>query len=229
MRSPFQSVEKIRFGCASLDEMLDGGIEPGCLTLLYGEAGTGKTSICLLLACNVARKGKKVAYVDTEGVSIDRLSQTAGDDFETIIKDILFSEVHSFDEQERMVDKTVKMAEGNAEIGMIVLDSATMYYRLTSRQEERSERKSIAGQTVKLLGVARKMSIPVVLTSQVYTDVERGTHEALGGHALHHNAKAIVRLEKISPGKRRAVLMKHRHLAEGRNAEFRLTNAGISC
>ncbi|HSA35998.1 MAG TPA: DNA repair and recombination protein RadB, partial [Methanomassiliicoccales archaeon] len=26
--------------------MLSGGIESGCLTLIYGEAGTGKTNLC---------------------------------------------------------------------------------------------------------------------------------------------------------------------------------------
>lgn len=228
-QSPFPLVDRISFGCAALDSMLDGGIETGCLTLIYGEAGTGKTSLCLLLSCNIVKCGKKVAYIDTEGISLDRLRQIAGADFDLVVKNILFSEVHSFDEQEKMVDKAVKMAEGNPDIGLIVLDSATMYYRLTSRQEERSERRSIANQTVKLLSVARKMNIPVLLTSQVYTDVEKGTYEALGGHALHHNAKVIIRLEKLSPGRRRAVLVKHRHLPEGRTAEFTLTDQGISC
>ncbi|MDH7508380.1 MAG: DNA repair and recombination protein RadB [Methanomassiliicoccales archaeon] len=222
-------MDRIPFGCATLDSMLDGGIETGCLTLIYGEAGTGKTSLCLLLSCNIVKHGRKVAYIDTEGVSLDRLRQIAGGDFDVIVKNILFSEVHSFDEQEKMVDRAVKMAEGNPDIGLIVLDSATMYYRLTSRQEERSERRSIANQTVKLLSVARKMNIPILLTSQVYTDVEKGTYEALGGHALHHNAKVIIRLEKLSPGRRRAILVKHRHLPENRIAEFVLTDRGISC
>lgn len=222
-------MDRIPFGCESLDSMLDGGIEPGCITLIYGEAGTGKTSLCLLATCNVVKTGRKVAYIDTEGVSLDRLRQIAGDSFNDVIKNTLFTEVHSFDDQERMVDKAVKMAEANADIGLIVLDSATMYYRLTSRQEERSERRSIASQTVKLVGVARKMNIPVLLTSQVYTDVEKGTFESLGGHALHHNAKVIIRLEKISTGRRRAVLVKHRHLPEGRIAEFMLTDRGVTC
>jgi DNA repair protein RadB len=34
--------------------MLSGGIESGCLTLIYGEAGTGKTNLCLTLAKNLA-------------------------------------------------------------------------------------------------------------------------------------------------------------------------------
>jgi len=49
---------------------LGGGIECGSVTLLYGEAGTGKTNICLQAAFSlIEREGKKVAYVDTEGLS----------------------------------------------------------------------------------------------------------------------------------------------------------------
>ena len=171
----------------------------------------------------------KVIYIDSEGVSLERLRQISGKRFESVLKNILMSEVHSFDEQEKMVERAAKLAEGNPEIGLIVVDSVTMYYRLTSREEERAERKSIANQTVKLLSVARRMSIPVILTSQVYTDIEKGSFEALGGHALHHNAKSILRVEKVSPGKRRLVLMKHRNIAEGEMSEFIITGEGISC
>jgi RecA/RadA recombinase len=44
-----------------------------------------------------------------------------------------------------------------------------------------------------------------------------------------HNAKTIIKLEKMGMGKRLAVVMKHRHLAEGGSAEFRLVERGISC
>ncbi|MDD1768701.1 MAG: DNA repair and recombination protein RadB [Methanomassiliicoccales archaeon] len=222
-------MEKVPFDCASIDAVLGGGVEPACITLFYGEAGTGKTNLCLVLSRNIARQGRKVVYVDTEGVSLERLDQISGSDSESVIKNILLSEVHSFDEQEKMVDRAIKLAEGNPEVGMIVVDSMTMYYRLTSREEERSERKSIANQTVKLLGVARKMAIPILATSQVYTDIDKGTFEALGGHALHHNAKTLLKVEKISPGKRRIVVMKHRHIAEGKVANFSITSDGIAC
>jgi DNA repair protein RadB len=225
----FYGMEKLPFGCRALDDMLQGGVEAGCTTLLYGEAGTGKTTLCLLLATAVARAGKKVIYLDTEGVSIERLMQVAGKDFEAVSRNILFSSISSFDEQERMVDKAIKLSQGNVDVGMIVVDSISMHYRLTSREEERSERKSLAGQSTKLTNVAREMAIPVVVTSQVYTDIDTGTYEALGGHALHHNAKAIIRLDKRSPGSRRAVLMKHRHLPEGLVTDFFLTEDGIRC
>jgi DNA repair protein RadB len=207
--------------------MLDGGVESGCLTLLYGEAGTGKTNLCLTLARNLALQGKKTIFVDSEGVSLQRLKQMSGEGQESVLKEVLVSEVHSLDDQDRMITQAIKLVEGNSDVGLIVVDSMTMFYRLASKDEERAERRVLAGESAKLLTLARRRNVPVVVTSQVYTDIETGTFEALGGNVLHHNAKTIIRLERLAPGKRRAVLMKHRHLAEGRTAIFYLTNNGI--
>jgi len=159
---------------------------------------------------------------------MQRLMQMAGEEREKVLREVLVSEVHSLEDQDRMIVKAMKLAEGNPDVGLIVVDSITMFYRLASREDERAERRVLAGQSAKLLTLARKLNLPVVVTSQVYTDVETGTFEALGGNVLHHNAKTIIRIERLAPSKRRAVLMKHRHLAEGRSALFYLTDKGIA-
>lgn len=215
-------------GSPSLDELLEGGLEGGAITLLFGEAGTGKTNICLQVARNVALAGKKVIYIDTEGVSLERLMQIAGERYEEAMRNVLFFEPHNFDDQEKFVEKAVKLAESSLEVGVIILDSATIHYRLTRNDEEKGTRRSLSTQLAKLLGVARGKGIPVLLTSQVYTDIEKHTFEPLGGHVLLHNAKTIVRLDKVGSSTRRAVIVKHRHLEEGRRADFRLTRGGVT-
>ena len=83
---------RVPLGCKPVDDLLGGGFEGGCITLIFGEAGNGKTNVCLQLARNVVRAGKKVIYIDTEGVSMERLEQICGEDFEVVAKNILFSE-----------------------------------------------------------------------------------------------------------------------------------------
>ncbi len=211
-----------------MDDLLEGGLEGGAITLFFGEAGSGKTNICLQIASLVAATGKKVVYIDTEGVSLERLKQIAGDNYEEVMKNTLFFEPHNFDEQEKFVDKAVKLAESSLEVGVMILDSATIHYRLTRNDEERGIRKSLSPQLAKLLAAARNKDIPIILTSQVYTDIEKGTFEPLGGHVLLHNAKAIIRLDKVGTSARRAIIIKHRHLEEGRKADFKLTKDGVA-
>ena len=64
---------RIKIECEAFDELLGGGIESGAVTELFGEGGAGKTTICLQLTRNCVLNGKKPIFIDTEGVSFDRL------------------------------------------------------------------------------------------------------------------------------------------------------------
>jgi len=209
--------------CSSVDSLLGGGIENGSVTLLYGEAGTGKTNICLQMAYNVARSGKKVAYIDTEGLSAERIKQIFTD--ESFAKDILIFSAHNFDEQGYGITQAARQAESADAVGLIIVDSMTMFYRL--RSDDSSVRAELTRQTEILLNTARKNNVAVLITSQVYTNIGTGTFEFLGGHVIHHNAKTIIRVEKRGNGKRAAVIVKHRSLPEGRSALYRIVQTGI--
>jgi len=222
-------VERIALECPSIDNLLGGGIEKGSVTLLYGEAGAGKTNLCLQLALNQAKAGGKVIYVDTEGLSPERVDQILGGADPEALKNLLVFTVHDFNEQMQRIDAAVRLAESNDSVRLIIIDSMTMYYRLRMRDDESSVRDSLTKQTEMLLTLARKKNVPVVFTSQVYTKIKTGSYEALGGHVIHHNAKTIIRLDKVQSGLRRAVIMKHRSLPEGRSALFRIVQGGVVC
>jgi len=219
---------KIPIECKPLDDLLGGGLESGSMTSFYGEAGSGKTNICLQLARNVVLKGKKVVFIDTEGVSFERLKQICGDDFDKVTKGILFFTPYSLDEQEKNVEDAVRLTEAK-EIGLIILDSATVHYRATFGEEcEADGRKSLGRQLNLLLQTSRKKDIPVVVTTQVYTDSKTNTFEPIGGHAMSHNAKDMIKLEKFGDGGlRRAVIKKYRWRPEGLSAEFKLSENGV--
>jgi len=217
---------KIPVQAKSIDTLLDGGIETDSLTLMYGEAGSGKTNICLQLARNVSRMGHKTIYIDSEGVSPERLRQMCGDDFDAVIPRILFYEPFSFEEQEQQIDEAVRLATGAKDIKLVILDSATVFFRLKQGETDQG-RSSLSYQIVRLLTLARKIDIAVVMTSQVYFDIEHKVIKPLGGHTLYHNAKTILQLDKIEPGRRRMTIIKHRCQPEGQSTEFLLTSKGV--
>jgi DNA repair protein RadB len=218
---------KIPVEAKSIDELLGGGIETDALTLLFGDAGSGKTNLCLQLARNVARKGQRSIYLDSEGVSPDRLRQMCGDDFDAVIPNILFYEPFSFEEQEAQLDEAVRVASGAKDIKLVILDSATVFFRLKQGETDQG-RSSLSYQIVRLLTLARKLDIAVVMSSQVYFDIEHKVIKPLGGHTLYHNAKTILQLERLDTGgRRRMTIIKHRCLPEGRSCEFLLTGKGV--
>jgi DNA repair protein RadB len=213
-----------------LDDLLGGGVESGAVTQFYGEAGSGKTNVCLQLARNVARVGDKAVYIDTEGVSLERLEQMCGADYEKVQERLLLFEPYDAEEQGSIIDKTIRIADGSGEVGIVLLDSATLFYRLSLGEgDAQRDRRTLTRQLHDLHGLARRRDIPVVITNQVYTDVETDELRPLGGQLLRHLAKAVVRLEKAEPpGLRRANIRKHRSLPEGQTARFRIDTEGLT-
>ncbi|MCQ2052606.1 MAG: DNA repair and recombination protein RadB [archaeon] len=216
-------MKRIPTGCNSLDNLLGGGLETGSVTLFYGEAGTGKTNICLQTAYNVVKAGMKVAYIDTEGLSPDRIEQIFIE--KKFVKDLLIFQVYSFEEQSDKITKVYKLSSANDKIGLIVIDSMTMFYRLHS--DDMLVRNDFVRQTETLLNTARQNDIVVLLTSQVYTNIGSGSIEFLGGNALYHNAKTIIRLDKKNNGRRTAVITKHRSIPDGKYVNYHIASTGI--
>ncbi len=224
---------RLAIGCAALDDLLGGGVERGTITEFFGEGGSGKSNLCLVLARNVARAGKKSVIIDTEGVSLERLFQICGGAAdkaaaESLMKLVFVFEARDLDEQEEAVNKSIALAEQLEDIDLIVLDSlSSQYRRHFGTDEEGRARQRLGLLVTRLLRCARTRKIPVVITNQVYTDITKDSYEPLGGHAVSHSSKAIVRLERVAPNRRRATIEKHRSIGEGLSAEFTLTADGI--
>ena len=223
----FWSVDKIKTGCESIDSLLGGGFERGCITEIYGEAGSGKTNVCLQTAINIAKVGKKVIYVDTEGVSMERFRQLGGD--EEVAKNILFYQVYKFSQQREVIERIVRLLEQKSDIPLVIIDSLTEFYRAEwgVGEDTSSKRNSLAWQLSLLSSLARRKNIAVVVTNQVYMDTNTGELRPIGGHTLHHNAKTILHLKKIGNGYREALLVKHRSIEEGKSSRFVIKGDGL--
>ncbi|ADD08302.1 DNA repair and recombination protein RadB [Candidatus Aciduliprofundum boonei] len=221
-------MDKIKSGCESIDSLLNGGFERGCITELYGEAGSGKTNICLSTAINVAKEGHYVIYIDTEGISMERFSQLGGN--EDIAKRILFYKVYKFSQQAEIIERAINLVEKRNDIILLIVDSMTEFYRAERGVEEdlsAKKRSSLAWQLSILNSIARKKNIAVIITNQVYMDTTTKELRPIGGHTLHHNAKTIIFLRKIGNGYREALLIKHRSLPEGIKARFIIGSDGL--
>ncbi|HID90800.1 TPA: DNA repair protein RadB, partial [Candidatus Bathyarchaeota archaeon] len=68
-------------GCGALDELLGGGFLRRRINTIYGDAGTGKTTLILQVIADLYREGddgQAFFYLDTEGgLCYERLEQLA--------------------------------------------------------------------------------------------------------------------------------------------------------
>ena len=220
--------DRLPTGIATVDRLLGGGLETDSVTELYGEGGSGKTLFCLQIAYRVAREGRWVFYVDTEGVSVDRLRAVAGDGLEKILKRFLLSTPKTLDELGAAVRTACALArEGKRPVGLLVVDSATSYYRLSlSGPDEDDARQALSLEIAELVRTALEAHLPVLFTNQVWRSMRENRLEPLGGSFLNHAAKTILFFERLPGPRRRVVLMKHRDRPEGA-AEFRITANGL--
>src|SRR3989338_4890413 len=165
---------RIPTGSKALDSMLDGGYEKEVITTIYGPAGSGKTTLCMLCSVNIARNGKKVIYVDCEGgFSLERLKQIASSinwDYKKILDNIIFLKPVSFEEQKKSFEKLKGLV--NDRIGLIVVDTIAFLYRLELGKSEEAydTNRELGKQISYLTEIARNKNIPILIANQVYTD-----------------------------------------------------------
>lgn len=249
-RGSSRSVQRLATGCAPIDGLLDGGLEADAITLVFGEGGSGKTNLALQCARQAALSGKRIGYVDTEGVSSVRLRQVfegaaraaavvmpdtqggdalmdlaeTGDTLQDLESRVLFFTPYTIEEQERMVQNASRLPD----LGLLVVDSINMHYRLhidSGGDSEAEAGRSLYKQLHHLTSFARQNNVPVLVTGQVYGGED--TTQPFARRVMEHLVKALVRFEKRPDGARKATILKHRSIEEGRSARFRIGAHGL--
>ncbi|MDD5191866.1 MAG: DNA repair and recombination protein RadB [Candidatus Nanoarchaeia archaeon] len=232
---------KLMTGSYDLNNWLEGGYENDIITLFYGPYASGKSNFVVLAACHNAKKGKKIIFIDTEGsLSLDRIKQMTGNLPEIVLKNMVILKPTNFKEQKEAFLKLHKEIKSE-NIGLIIVDSMTMLYRLELAEARKSGRDGVmdvnndlAKQMNALYEIARKQQIPILITSQVYSEFlseedwqagkEAGVN-VVGGDLLKYYCKCIIELQNRN-GKKKAIIRKHRSMPET-ELNFEICNEGI--
>ena len=197
---------KISTGSPDLNKWL-GGYDKDIITTICGNAGAGKTNFCMLAAVNQAKRGGKVIFIDTEGgFSTERFKQIAGEGWQKALENIIILKPTNFEEQWVAFGNLLKELKSNT-VSLIIVDGMTMLYRLllAESKEDRGKVQEInsrlARQMRMLAEIARKKSLPVIITNQVYGEFltdeefrqgkERQT-SMVGGDILKYLSKCII-------------------------------------
>ena len=108
-------------------------------------------------------------------------------------------------------------------------------YRLEYSEESPDAKKQVmeanrklSRQVAVLSNLARERKIPVLITSHTFKKWDTGEHEVIGGNSLKYWSKVIMFLERTGrTSERRAIIMKHRYVPEGKQTKFMLVQEGI--
>ncbi len=218
---------KLSTGITFLDLLLNGGYDEDIVTTIYGPSGSGKTNFCLIAAVKVAESGKKVLFLDTEGgIAVDRIKQISSD-FNYILPKMIFFSPTNFEEQKEVFETIRSLA--TEQVGLIVVDSISMLYRLElgKNEEVYDVNAALGRQLAFLVEIARRRKIPVLLTTQVYSDFDnRDQVKLVGGDLLKYGSKCLIELVRLANA-RGIILRKHRSLPEGLEAKFKIVEKGI--
>jgi len=155
-------------GCGSLDELLGGGLPADGLSLIYGEAETGKTSLAIQCAVNCARMGYKSLFIDSDGTfSSKRLSQIAYYDYESVSPSIILMKPTTFQEQVMAIDHLDEYI--TKKFGLMVLDTITSLYRveLGGPKETFALNRELNRQVAFLTQIVKTRRMAALITSQV--------------------------------------------------------------
>ncbi|MGM5482831.1 MAG: DNA repair and recombination protein RadB [Nanobdellota archaeon] len=203
-----------------LDGLLEGGIEKGIITTIYGPGASGKTTAGMLVSSIVAEE-KKVFFIDTEGgFSVERFTQIGTREK---LKKILLLKPINFNEQQKNIETISKNI--NDKIGLVVVDTISSLYRVEKAHNVKQVNNMLNLQISWLLEIARKNNIPVLITAQVYSDFEnKNKIKIVGGNYIKNSSKALVELESEP---RKAIIRKHRSLPEEKEIYFNITGKGF--
>ncbi|MEM2122721.1 MAG: ATPase domain-containing protein [Candidatus Bathyarchaeia archaeon] len=189
-------MKSLTTGCGKLDSLLEGGIPIGVITLIYGEASTGKTMLCLGASIEAGRRGSQVIYVDSDSsLTSSRLNWMLKGLTPKELEELglLFFRPLDFYEQRELIEGLEAYLRGDCKL--IVIDSVTNLYRaaLAERSTFKLNRE-LGRQLAYLAELAVRKDLAVLCTAQVHSKPLLGVTELVAKRVLTYWSRAILRL-----------------------------------
>lgn len=207
-------------GSQAFDELLEGGYEDGIVTTVYGPAASGKSNLMLLA---VASAENKVIFVDTEGsFSVDRLQQLAPD-VEDLLDRVILLKATTFEQQTNIITRLPEMITDDTDL--VIVDSIASQYRAAMARGAENLNNDLSHQINTLYRVAADNDIPVLMTSQVYANMDGEGVVVVGGDIVKYNSKCMIELRNDDG--REAIIQKHRFIAPEKSVRFVIDTVGI--
>ncbi len=187
-------------GCVPVDRLLGGGFV-GEVSLVWGEAATGKTSLMIQTAVQAAALGQKTLFIDADrSFTSQRLTQIAGPTEGEVSRFILLFLPETFSDQAVLIEKLENYM--TPRIGLVVFDTITSLYRVAMRGDQKpfTLNRELTRQLAYLEEFAKTHDVAVVLTSQVHARLRPGFGdiEPVARRTLFHFPKTILHIRRTS-------------------------------
>ncbi len=203
----------------------------GDVTLVYGEAETGKTSLAIQCAVNIARIGYKAIFVDSDGTfSPVRLSQIAYKDIDEVASSITLVKPNTFQEQALAIDRLDEYL--TKPVGLVVVDTFTSLYRIELGEPKRTFtlNRELGRQVACLAQIAKTRKVSVLINSQVRSVFLEGvvTMEPVATRVLKFWADMVLNLKHTGQSRiMKAFLEKHPKRKRPTSCYFIIGETGI--
>lgn len=217
LSASYEEKEYLSTGIDGLDDILDGGLEPGTVGTIYGQSGTGKSQVCFKALAHNAAEGP-VVYIDTEGQSdsIAERFQDMVDDPSHLANIIIFRPLDDADDLYQCYERAV--AENPV---LIVVDSFNGPFRMDGDLQGR-ENYGVRGEQMRkhirrVRKIVRRHDIPVLFTGQVYEGVDMfdKADYMYGSNQLEHVVSYFIRMSEGQGELKKAQLENHPGRPEG--------------
>jgi len=160
-------------GVSLLDRILNGGLNTGLFTHVYGEAAGGKTTLALQFVTNACRLNMGTIYVNSESTSpVTRLEQMSGQSYGDIENMVKILAPKGFNEQGILIDELELYLRENTKL--VIVDTLTRYYRLEleDKKTNYAKHRELNRQAGVLKGLARNHEIAVLVLNQVRSQMK---------------------------------------------------------